>query len=221
MKANKILSLSLAAALALSLLSGCSSNGGSATTPAPGGADPATQPPAKSVTLNVVSTYSGNDANAGLFQSYVKEWEAQTGNKVQDGSETSSETFKARIIADFEMGAEPDVLFFFNGVDSNPFVSQDKVVSIDEIRSVYPDYASNMKDDAMGASPYDGKNYSVPVNGFWEGLFVNKTVLDACGVSVPTADTTWEEFMTMCQTIKDKGYTPISLALGEIGRAHV
>ena len=143
-------------------------------------------------------------------------WTKETGNKIEDSSATSDETFKSRVITDFETGSEPDVLFFFNGVDSNQFVEQGKVVSIDEIRQEYPDYASNMKDDMLGASPVDGKNYSVPVNGYWEGLFVNKDVLKEAGVEAPTADTTWDEFMTMCETIKKAGYTPIAASLQEI-----
>jgi len=170
----------------------------------------------EAVTLNVTTTYAGEDTNAKNFQDAYKEWEEATGNKVEDGSATSDEAFKARIATDFETGSEPDVLFYFNGVDSNTFVEQDKVVSIDEIRAEYPDYASNMKDDMLGASPVDGKNYSIPVNGYWEGLFVNKEVLEAAGVEVPSASTTYDQFLEMCQAIKDAGYTPIAVSLQEV-----
>ena len=134
------------------------------------------------VTLNVTTTFAGEDTNAQNYQDAIAAWQDETGNKINDASGSSSETFKARVISDFEMGSEPDVLFYFNGVDSNPFVEAEKVVSIDEIRQTYPDYATNMKDGMMGASPVDGKNYSVPVNGYWEGLFVNKAVCEAAGV---------------------------------------
>lgn len=170
----------------------------------------------KSVSLNVTTTYAGNDGNAQNFQDAVKAWETETGNKVNDASATSDETFKTRVLADFEAGAEPDVLFFFNGVDSNTLVEGNKVVSIEEIRKEYPDYATNMKDGMMGASPVDGKNYSVPVNGYWEGMFVNKKVIEEAGVKVPDASTTWEEFLEICQTIKDAGYTPIAASLATI-----
>ena len=110
-------------------------------------------------TINVTTTYAGNDGNAENFQEAVKAWEESTGNKVNDASATSDETFKARVLADFEVGSEPDVLFFFNGVDSNSIVESGKVVSIDDIRAEYPDYAKNMKDGMLGASPVDGKNY--------------------------------------------------------------
>ena len=171
---------------------------------------------AEGVTINVTTTYAGEDSNAQNFKDSVAAWEEESGNKVEDSSATSDESFKSRIITDFEAGSEPDVLFFFNGVDSNQFVEQGKVVSIDEIREVYPEYASNMKDDMLGASPVDGVNYSVPVNGYWEGLFVNKDVLDAAGVEVPTIDTTWEDFLKDCEAIKEAGYTPIAASLQEI-----
>ena len=147
-----------------------------------------------------------SDGNAQNFQDAVKAWEQESGNKVNDSSATSDETFKARVLADFEAGAEPDVLFFFNGVDSNTLIEGNKVVSVEEIRKEYPDYATNMKDGMMGASPVDGKNYSVPVNGYWEGMYVNKKVVEAAGVKIPDATTTYDEFLDICQ---------------QIGRAHV
>lgn len=175
-----------------------------------------TKTEAKKVTLNTTTTYAGNDGNAQNFQDAVAAWESESGNKVNDSSSTSDETFKARVLADFETGSEPDVLFFFNGVDSNPLVESGKVVSIEEIRKEFPDYASNMKDGMMGASPVDGKNYSVPVNGYWEGMFVNKEVCEAAGVEIPGPDTTWDEFLETCQKIKDAGYAPIAASLATV-----
>ena len=171
---------------------------------------------AEGITLSVTTTYAGEDSNAQIYKDSVAAWEEESGNKVDDSSATSDEAFKSRIVTDFEAGSEPDVLFFFNGVDSNQFVEQGKVVSVDEIREEYPDYASNMKDDLLGASPVDGVNYSVPVNGYWEGMFVNKQVLEEAGVELPTEDTTWEEFLEDCEAIKEAGFTPIAASLQEI-----
>ncbi len=170
----------------------------------------------KKVTLNVTTTYAGNDGNAGNYQDAIAAWQKSSGHKINDSSGVSDETFKARVLADFETGSEPDVLFFFNGVDANSIVQAGKVVSIDEIRQTYPDYASNMKDGMMGPSPVDGKNYSVPVNGYWEGMFVNKEVCKAAGVEIPDANTTWDEFLTICQKIKDAGYAPIAVSLATV-----
>lgn len=204
---RKALSLVLAGLMAVSLV-GCGSSSNESTSDE--------NKEAAKVTLRVTTTYAGGDTNAQNYIDAYKAWEAKTGNTIEDSSQTSNEEFKTRVLTDFETDSEPDVLFFFNGVDSNPFVEQGKVVSIDEIRAEYPDYANNMKDELMGASPVDGKNYSVPVNGFWEGLFINKEVLKKAGVEAPTATTTYDEFLDMCQKIKDAGYTPIAASLQQV-----
>lgn len=167
------------------------------------------------VSLNVTTTFAGTESNVELYQETIQNWEKETGNKVEDSSSTADETFKARVISDFETGAEPDVMFYFNGNDSNPFVEAGKVVPISEIREEYPEYADNMKDDMIPASPADGVQYAVPFYGYWEGLYCNKTVLEAAGVEVPGPETTWDQFLESCQKIKDAGYTPIAVSLAK------
>lgn len=166
--------------------------------------------------LVVTTTFAGEDGNAQNFKNAFKAWEAETGNTVADTSATSDEAFKTRVVTDFETGSEPDVLFFFNGADSNSFIEAGKVVSIDDIRAEYPDYASNMNDDLIADSLVDGKKYAVPVNGYWEAMFVNKEVLDAAGIAMPGADYTWDKFLEDCQKIKDAGYTPIAASLSGV-----
>lgn len=167
------------------------------------------------VSLNVTTTFAGTESNVELYQETIQNWEKETGNKVEDSPSTADETFKARVISDFETGAEPDVMFYFNGNDSNPFVEAGKVVPISEIREEYPEYADNMKDDMIPASPADGVQYAVPFYGYWEGLYCNKTVLEAAGVEVPGQETTWDQFLESCQKIKDAGYTPIAVSLAK------
>lgn len=170
----------------------------------------------ESVRLEVVTTFAANDGNALNYKNGYHEWERLTGNTVYDKSVLSDNSFKMRVLTDFETDSEPDVLFFFVGVDANPFIEAGKVVSIDEIRSVYPEYADNMILDQIPVSPVDGKTYAVPVNGYWEALFVNRDILKAAGVDMPGADYTWGRFIADCQKIKDAGYTPIAASLGNI-----
>ena len=169
----------------------------------------------KAVTLNVVTSYGGDDGNRKNFENAVKAYEESTGNKVNDGSATSNEEWKAKVLTDFETGSEPDVLFFFTNADAEPFISAGKVVSLEEIRAEYPDYAGNMKDSMMAVEA-DGKQYAVPSSGYWENMFVNKKVLEDCGVAVPGPDYTWDQFLADCETIKEAGYTPIACSLVEV-----
>lgn len=171
---------------------------------------------ADSVELNVVTTFAGEDSNSKNYQEGLAGWEEATGNTVNDNSATSDETFKTTVVSDFEMDAEPDVLFFFTGADANSFVEAGKVVSIEDIRAEYPDYAANIDDAKIPTSMVDGKAYAIPTNGYWEAMFVNKTVLDDCGIAMPDENYTWDQFMADCAAIKEKGYAPVAAALGNI-----
>lgn len=224
---KRTLALVLALALMVSMLAGCGDSNSSSTassktdnsgTTSTSSAEStaSTAVSGEKVSLNVVTSYGGDDGNRKNYESAYKAWEEKTGNEVKDSSGTANEDWKVRVMNSFEVGSEPDVLFFFNGADANNLVKNGKVVSIDTIREKYPDYASNMKDDLMGASPVDGKNYSVPVNGYWESMFVNTKVTSECGVTVPTEGYTYEQFLKDCQTIADKGYTPIAASLHEM-----
>lgn len=191
----------LSAALMFGLLAGCSG-------PAEGNPE-ALNSGGKNVELYVVTSYGGGDE---VYAAAVKAYEAATGNSVQDASSTSNQHWKNKVLVDFETGNEPDVLFFFSGIDAEPFISAGKVVDLETIRAEYPEYAGNMRDSMMAVAS-DGKIYAVPSYGFWENMFVNTKVLADCGVAVPGPDYTWEQFLRDCQTIKDKGYIPIACSL--------
>lgn len=199
---KRLISTLLVGAMALSLAACGAKDGGKETK---GG-----------VEITVCTTFAGEDGNAQNFQKAMKDWCDKTGNTVADTSATSDESFKTRVITDFETGSEPDVLFFFNGADANSFIEAGLVMSIDDIRKEYPDYAKNMNDDLITNSLVDGKKYAVPVNGYWEAMFVNTEVLEAAGVTVPGAGYTMDQFKSDCQKIKDAGFAPIAAALGNI-----
>ncbi len=171
---------------------------------------------AEPVSLTVTTTFTAEDGNAQNFQEALAAFRQETGIEIKDLSSLSDETFKTRVLQDFETGAEPDVLFFFTGADANNFIRAGKVVDLEEIRSVYPDFASNMQEDLIPRSLTDGKAYAVPLIGYWEALYVNKRILDIAGVDMPGEDYTMEEFAKDCARIKEAGFLPIAGALGDI-----
>ena len=47
--------------------------------------------PTGPVTLNVTTTYAGNDGGAEIYQKYIAAWQDETGNTVNDASGTADE----------------------------------------------------------------------------------------------------------------------------------
>ena len=193
----------------------CSGRGGNPQTDAydgTGQAQESRNPVRGGTVITVVTSYGRDDGNRKSFEAAVKEYERISGNTVLDDSASSNEEWKTEVLTDFETGSEPDVLFFFTDADADALIQAGKVVSIEEIREIYPDYATNMRLTMMSTAA-DGNHYAVPSAGIWENLFVNKQVLMACGVAVPGEDYTWEQFLQDCETIKKAGYTPIACSL--------
>ena len=137
MMKKRMMAAMLAGAMVLSMAAcgnsgdtgSAASTGGDAGAEAPAAdTEEAAEAPAAGgpVELVVTTTFAGEDSNAQNYKDAVKAWEAETGNAVVDTSATSDETFKTRVATDFETGSEPDVLFFFNGADSNSFIEAGK-----------------------------------------------------------------------------------------------
>ena len=216
MKRKSLVAMLVVFAMSVSLLAGCGSK-----TEKPAETTKKTEESkedakaAEPTEITVVTSYGGDDGNRQNYENAVASYQEATGNTVMDASATSNEEWKAKVLTDFETGTEPDVLFFFTNADAEPFIEAGKVVDIATIRETYPEYADNMKDSMMAAAA-DGKNYAVPSPGFWENMFVNKKVLADCNIEVPGPDYTWDQFLADCQTIKDKGYTPIAVSLFEV-----
>lgn len=204
--------------IVLALLAGCGSNGSTDASPGTGANSNGSGSNASNggVEITVVSPFNDEDGNRDNFVNAYRAFEEATGNTVIDLASVSNEEWKAQINADFESGNEPDVLFYFVGADADKLVESGKLVSISDIRREFPDYASNMKDSMIPVSTANGRQYAVPVNGYWESLFLNKTVLEACEIEIPGADYTWDQFLIDCETIKENGYTPIACSLAEV-----
>ena len=107
---------------------------------------------ARAVSLRRVSAFGGTDASALVYVELLREYEARTGNVVEDSSGTSDESWKASVLSDFAAGDEPDILFFFAcSADSAPILR--KMVPISEINAAYPDLALPESDIPRDADP--------------------------------------------------------------------
>jgi len=170
-------------------------------------------PAAEKLTLSVVSTIGENDSKRTAYEAAYREWETETGNAVSEIYGIAHEDFMADIHSSFEDGNEPDVMYYFNGTYADAIVNGGRVVPLTEIVAEFPGFAGEHDLRLIPVSTADGIAYAVPLFGHWELMYVNKAVLEACGVDIPDENTTWEEFIGLCETIKEHGYVPIAVSL--------
>lgn len=164
---------------------------------------------AEGVTLKTVSIFAGSDAAAGEYEALLAAWQEKTGNKVEDFSDTSDETWKNNVLNDFAAGNEADVLFFFAKTsDSKPIL--EKVVPIEEINAAYPSLGL-VVDNRLAEE--DGNVYAIPVRAFWEALFVNVDLFEQYNVELPTD---WAKLETAIAKFNEVGIVPISVSFSDV-----
>ena len=164
---KKVLSMMLAGAMTVSMLAGCGAGSDetattdntaadtktetAGTTEAGGGTAEASGNP---VTLRTVSMFGGTDPNKETYEAINKEFMEQYDYiTIEDNSQTSDEEWKAAVNADFSVGNEPDVIQFFTDATADSIIATDKLVSIEDIRAEYPDYAADTLDSALQQTP--------------------------------------------------------------------
>ncbi len=167
------------------------------------------------VTLRTVSMYGGENKTAYIYRDINNQlMEENKGLTIEDNSQSSNEEWKASVNADFAVGNEPDVIHFFTDATADMIVKTGKLVTIEEIRSVYPDYASDTLDSAIeAAANTDGVVRAIPTSGYWEGLFCNKDLFEKYGVALPTD---WDSLVTAIEAFKANGIVPIACSLNTV-----
>lgn len=219
---KRVFSLVLVLALCAGLLAACGTSKVASTAPSSDGGTTAaietTQPteaPKKEINLRTVSMFGGTDPAGPVYTKGLADFQAANPNvKITDESATADEAWKARVTTDFSSGNAPDVIFYFAGADQKALIDGKFVVALDTVKADYPDFAKNIKQDALDMiKAEDGKIYAVPVTGFYEGLVCNKDLFDKFGLALPTD---WDKLITAIQTFKKNGIIPVSVSMGHV-----
>jgi raffinose/stachyose/melibiose transport system substrate-binding protein len=79
-------------------------------------------------------------------------------------------------------------------------------------------FLKDYKPGALAAETYQGKTYGVVSGEYQEGVFYNKKIFAQYHLTPPT---TYSQFLTVLQTLKSHGVTPMWLGLGAVGPVYL
>lgn len=220
------MSILLTAALCASMFTGCGApkqdtgtqNPETTTPPATteGTATPEeTTKSADPVELSTVSMFGGTDPYAPVYNAINEQFMKDNPNvTIKDDSAKSNEEWKIKVAADFSVGNEPDVLYFFTDSNAQDVLKANKFVPVADIQAEFPEYAADIKPDVLKnvATP-EGVTFAVPVTGYYEGLFCNKDLFEQHNIELPT---TWENLLVAIDKFNEVGITPVAVSLNEV-----
>ncbi|MET7463780.1 ABC transporter substrate-binding protein [Nonomuraea sp. NPDC005501] len=144
----------------------------------------------------------------GAWSKYFDEMGALSKQKIGLGMKptgyTDSAQYQAFIKASFRTNVKPDLFTWQTGGTLEEIVKQKQVA---DTTAVWQE-AIKAGDLSQDLAPYytiDGKQYCVPMNVAYWGMFYNKKLFDQHGLKPPT---TWDELVGAAATLKKAGVTP-------------
>jgi raffinose/stachyose/melibiose transport system substrate-binding protein len=210
--------LAAAAALLLAGLAACGSSGS-------GGSAGGTETPAGASASGTGNSGGGSGGSGGSHTLTV--WHAYVGqaDKVAFMTQTidafkkahpeitlnvvglEQNAYKTKLQTAMAAHQVPDVFYTLPGGYLENFVKAGEVYPLDS------DLAKNGWGDsffstALQQVQFSGKTYAVPVDTDSTVIWYNKALFDSKGWKIPQ---TWDDFLALCQTIKDAGVAPIAL----------
>lgn len=137
----------------------------------------------------------------------VSMFQAQNPNVKIIHSVISDEDFKQAIRAYLQAEPGPDVLTWYAGNRARFFISKGLIMDITDIYQQEGWYDKFPK-AFVNLSTMNGRQYFVPTNWYWWAVYYRKSVFQKFGLKPPK---TWDEFMTVCDTIKKSGMSPLTI----------
>lgn len=189
-KVKEVVSLTLAAGLVVGLIAGCSTGKESGSTEGK-----------KDVTLTFGSHQSGLPTS-GIVQELAKDFESETGIKI-DFQISPDAQWRDLIKVKLDSGEAPDIICVDTpiGLASSLHMDQYCPELTDQ------PWVSRIEKTTLAAVSVKDKVYGITFPGAKMYFYLyNKDIFKKLGLSVPT---TYKEFLSVCQTLKEAGYTPI------------
>ena len=203
-KTKKVLGMLLAALMIASTAIGCSQGGDSGTDSQGASSDD------KSGNFELsISHWMLSDANFSPGSEYMEKVSEQFQELYPNGTivwnELAGEKYHDLLKAQCASKTAPDV-FAQNGTTVIPFSEAGYIVDLSG-----HGWEERMRESCFADCMVDDKLYAVPIDVSGWGIDYNKDVFEKLNITTPPAN--WDEFLNICQTLKDNGITPINVGL--------
>ena len=160
------------------------------------------------VTIRVASYRSEDEA---IYKEIIKRFNAKYPHiTVELDLNPDQTSYYQNLEADLMEDKAPDVFDFHSNTTFVEYAQSGVFLAQDDLA-----YMANYQEGAKAISSVNGKNYAF-INAYnMLAIFYNKDIFAKEGLSEPA---TFEEFATLCKTLKDKGYGGVAYPGGAVAQ---
>ncbi|MCL4858467.1 MAG: ABC transporter substrate-binding protein [Caldilineaceae bacterium] len=163
---------------------------------------PSRPPPAappEPVTLGYVTF----DALGGLEEALIAQYES-----LHPHVEIDLQRYRQAPLTYLAASTPPDLMLIVPGEQLNAAIQQGMLTDISELWQELGLDASFPTAFRL-LTTHDGKQFLLPLGYTWNGVYYNRSVFDRYNLQPPR---TWDEFITLCDTLLLNGETPLAIS---------
>ena len=212
---KKLVSVLLCAGMIASMAAGCGSNEGGNSK------QEETKSSDSKVVLNVINYRVGTDYAAEYYDYLFTEFQkTEEGKNVEFKFEEipTTDAYNQKIKLLISSGDLPDIVFNGGNNIINLAVESGKVQDLTSYFEEDPEWKAQFDESSLEFNSVDGKIYGVPVSKEISYIYYNKDLFEQAGLEAPdVAYETWDDFFKACDTLKEKGITPLGMDTADLG----
>ena len=212
---KKLVSVLLCAGMIASMAAGCGSNEGGNSK------QEETKSSDGKVVLNVINYHVGTDYAAEYYDYRFTEFQkTEEGKNVEFKFEEipTTDAYNQKIKLLISSGDLPDIVFNGGNNIINLAVESGKVQDLTSYFEEDPEWKAQFDESSLEFNSVDGKIYGVPVSKEISYIYYNKDLFEQAGLEAPdVAYETWDDFFKACDTLKEKGITPLGMDTADLG----
>jgi len=156
---------------------------------------------AEQVTLTMGS-WRTDDADQ--VSALLAKYEEISGVKIEFTPTTSTQ-YNATLRLQLDNGTGPDLFYSRSYATGEELYNAGFNIVCNDIPGVMENFSDSARDPWTAE---DGNVFAVPFAAVSQVIYYNKTIFAEAGIT--ELPTTWDEFIGVCQTLKDAGYTPLA-----------
>ena len=193
----------LIGAMAASMLTGCGGSSDSADAKE-------SKEDSSSETMTIMMNGSDSDAYMEGYRKIIDGFNESNdyGVKVEIQNVVNSD-YKTKLTTMMASGSETDIIFTWELGYLENFVNGNKIVSLQKYLDEDEDWKNSFNGGILDPLTYDGEVYAIPTQQSTAIMYYNKAIFDEYNLEVPT---TYDEYVQVCDTLKENGVTPVALA---------
>ena len=143
------------------------------------------------------------------MKAVLKEFTKQNPGIKVEFQPTNPPDYNATLRLQLESGTGPDVMYARSFATGEQLFKDGYFTDVTAIAGMGDSYTTGTR------APWtakDGSAFAIPFVAVSHGIYYNKDIFKELNLSMPKD---WDEFLAVCQSIKDAGYIPLANSLGD------